>query len=253
MSEDAQHPVVALLVAYRNWIGVAGILVGGLVVAISLGAVGWRYTGIPPIPLWGKVALVAAIPFAILGVVLGALIGRLVDRDYDHLLVSLGLTEDSEFGIWGANQAGFEEIEWEKDAHEYPTTNSPWRAWEVVDVDEDEKVAKGTWRGSASQREMAQNAAMIEYAVETMEAQAQRGEYVWANRGPLLREALRRYTRKVNSAFESATLPGVDALEDVFGDVADDLEDVDAEPERDRPDPVDGVNINVEGGDDAGE
>jgi len=222
---------VDLLDAYSLWVGL-----GGFVLAIGMIAV-LATRGVPSVPRYWRVFLVAAVACAALGYPAVVKVLRYLYDPPKRYLVQPGVTDD-EGGIWELSPKAFENLHvkggelYEWPGTEYPTYGVEW-------FDPDSNVCKATWRGTASDGELLQEQEKINEVRDHLEDKAKKHDILVTRAETIVREAVLDNARLLVKEYNRASLIDVSALSERIDETlskVDLTEDINRERRR-RTDP----------------
>lgn len=236
MSEDSKGvgELLVELINENNYLLAAGLLaLLGVHVFTP-----WTLT-IPRIPqIWTTAGITLGVCFLVGSLVGGDVVELLEDEEADHVIVCLGLSNSAPFAEYGLNDQAFEELTvvGARSLHQYE--EAAVNVYEAVLYDPERHVAYANWRGALSEREQARTRSKVEYNTQVLSEQAQRGNLIEANAGPIVRQALAEYTSMLDRVVRGETLPDASLLNELMAEAVDSVEaiDLDAAPADDQRD-----------------
>lgn len=208
---------VELLKAYRNWIGLGVLLVVGAVVALVtiLGV------SLPEISL-GREHKAFLLSFVLLGLAGYFPVVKIYEWIYDppkRYLVQPAVSDD-EGGIYELSPTAFENLTVKGgQLYRWPGTSYP--TYGVEWYDPETNIAKGTWRGSATDEELLQEEEKIDEVRDHLEQKAKERDVLVTRAETIVREAVMANARLLVQEYNRASLLDVTALSDRIDDVLD--------------------------------
>ncbi|QSG05306.1 hypothetical protein [Halapricum desulfuricans] len=220
---------VELLKAYRNWIGLAALLVVGVIVA-ALTVLG---ISLPEISLGReqKVFLLSAVLLGLAGYFPLVKIYQWLYDPPKRYLVQPAVSDD-EGGIYELSPTAFENLTvkggqlYQWPGMKYPTYGVEW-------YDPETNFAKASWRGSASDEELLKEQEKIDEIRDYLEEKAKERDVLVTRAETIVREAVMANARLLVQEYNRASLLDVTALSDRIDDV---LEQVDLTAELNEQD-----------------
>jgi len=198
--------VVDLLDSYSMWVGLGGfVLAIGMIVVLAT-------RGVPEVPRYWRVFLVAAVACAALGYPAVVKVLRYLYDPPKRFLVQPGVSA-GEGGIWELSPKDFENLHVEGgELYEWPGTEYP--TYGVEWYDRDANIAKATWRGSASDGELLKNQEKIDEVRDHLEEKAKERDVLVTRAETIVREAVLDNARLLVKEYNRASLIDVSALSD---------------------------------------
>jgi len=198
---DQSRPAwLELVIAYR-------LFIGAILSLALIGVIGYVWiNGVPEISIGttGKVVLVSLF----LAVPTGAILARPVVRWLYHkdsrYLVVLGLHDEA--GVWELSPAAWSKLDVvEGELNHWQEARVP--LYGATEFDPDTLEARGTWRGSLPDRDLARSLIKVDEIRQVLEDDAKRGFAIETMSFTIVRNATRDAVKSVVKTFERGTLP----------------------------------------------
>jgi len=195
---------VDLLDSYSMWVGLGGfVLAIGLIVVLAT-------RGVPQVPRYWRVFLVAAVACAALGYPAVVKVLRYLYDPPRRYLVQPAVSDD-EGGIWELSPKDFERLHVKGgELYEWPGTKYP--TYGVEWYDRDANICKATWRGSASEGELLKEQTKIDEVRGHLEDKAKKHDILVTRAETIVREAVLDNARLLVKEYNRASLIDVSAL-----------------------------------------
>jgi len=212
--------IVDLLDAYSLWVGLGGfVLTIGMIVVIAT-------RGVPSVPRYWRVFLVAAVACAALGYPAVVKVLRFLYDPPKRFLVQPAVSDEAG-GIWELSPADFEDLTVTNgQLYQWPETKHP--TYGVEWYDRDSNVCKGTWRGSASESELLESQEKIDEIRENLDKKAKQRDILLIRGQTLVRESVFDLVDLVVNEYNRASIVDVSGLMNKFNEAMDEYDLSDA-------------------------
>lgn len=229
MSKTRAELAVDLLKAYRNWIGLAVLVI----VATAVAAIAFLGIDLPTIQISRdqKVFAMAAVLLGILGYFpLAKIYGWLYDPPKRYI-VSLGLS--GEPGIYELTPAAWQDVTVIEDEL-YQWEGMTWPTYEAEGFDPNSMTAVGTWRASEPDSELLRYEKRLDEVRNDLEEQADTSIDTEIQISSRVRQAVKEIGQAIIDEHASATTYNGDRVADVLADIRKDVEEDTRDPTPQR-------------------
>jgi len=220
---------VELLTAYRNWIGLAALVVVGTV-AVLVTVLG---VSLPRVEITRdqKVFVLSSVLLGMAGYFPLAKIYEWIYNPPKRYIVSLGLS--GEPGIYELSPKAWQNVDVIEDEL-YQWEGMAWPTYEAEDFDPESMTAVGTWRGSKPDSELLRYDKKLEEVRDTLEEQADTSIDTEIQISSRVRQAVQTIGRAIIDEHASATTYNGDRVADVLADIRKDVEQDTGDPTPQR-------------------